>query len=265
MITFSIVTITYNAEGVLAPTLDSVLSQDYLDVEHIIVDGASQDGTMRMVRDYVLRSEEEENGHQIIVSSETDKGIYDAMNKGLAKATGDYICFLNAGDRLPDSDTLGRIAAVAESLADGHLPAVLYGDTDIVDNDGRFLYHRKLSPPDRLTWKSFRQGMLVCHQAFYARLDIARGVRFDTRYRFSADVDWCIRVMKEAQKRGLRMLRVTGVVAHYLQEGQTTQNHKRSLWERFKVMVSHYGLFTTIAMHGWFVLRAVGRKIKNKG
>ncbi|MBO4607028.1 MAG: glycosyltransferase, partial [Prevotella sp.] len=56
MITFSIVTITYNAEGVLAPTLDSVLSQDYLDVEHIIVDGASHDGTMRMVRDYVSRS-----------------------------------------------------------------------------------------------------------------------------------------------------------------------------------------------------------------
>ena len=263
MITFSVVTVTYQAADVLAPTLDSVLSQDYLDVEHIIVDGASQDGTMPMVMDYVSRSEEADNGHQIIVSSEPDKGIYDAMNKGLSKATGDYVCFLNAGDCLPDDETLSRIAVVAESLADGQLPAVLYGDTDIVDSEGRFLYHRRLSPPDRLTWKSFRQGMLVCHQAFYARVDIAKGVRFDTRYRFSADVDWCIRVMKEAERRHLRMLRVSGVVAHYLEEGQTTQNHQRSLRERFKVMASHYGLCTTIAMHGWFVLRAVGRKIKN--
>ena len=257
MITFSIVTVTYNASAVLRPTLDSVMSQDYMDVEHIIVDGASRDDTMCIVRDYMSRSEAEETGHQIVVSSEPDKGIYDAMNKGLAKATGDYICFLNAGDRLPDSDTLGRIATAAETLADGQLPAVLYGDTDIVDAEGHFLYHRRLSPPDRLSWKSFRHGMLVCHQAFYARLDVARGVSYDTAYRLSADVDWCIRVMREAENRHLRLLRVGGVLAHYLEEGQTTQNHQRSLRERFKVMTVHYGWLTTVAMHVWFLIRNI--------
>ena len=80
------------------------------------------------------------------------------------------------------------------------LPAVLYGDTNIVDSDGNFLHPRRLSPPEDLTWKSFRQGMLVCHQAFYARIDFAIATPYDQQYRYSADVDWCIRVMKAAAK-----------------------------------------------------------------
>ena len=265
MITFSIVTVTYNAASVLRATLDSVLAQDYPEVEHIIVDGASGDDTLRMVDEYVSRSEQAETGHRIVVVSEPDRGIYDAMNKGLSKATGDYISFLNAGDRLPSGETLSGIALAAEGVADGEWPAVLYGDTDIVDEAGRFLFHRRLSPPDHLSWRSFRHGMLVCHQAFYARTDIARSVPYDTRYRFSADVDWCIRVMKEAGQRGLRLQRVSGVVAHYLQEGATTRHHRRSLLERFRVMTVHYGWLTTIMMHGWFVIRGIVGKIKNKG
>ncbi|MBL1935225.1 glycosyltransferase, partial [Klebsiella pneumoniae] len=78
-------------------------------------------------------------------------------------------CFLNAGDFLPAADTVSHIV----EMLNGQLPAVLYGDTDIVDGEGRFLHHRRLSPPEKLSWKSFRQGMLVCHQAFYARTDFA--------------------------------------------------------------------------------------------
>ena len=255
MITFSIITITYNAASVVLPTLDSVLIQQHPDVEHIIIDGASQDDTLRMVRDYVRRSDEMDNGHQVVVCSEPDRGIYDAMNKGLAKASGDYVCFLNAGDRLPEADTLLNLAMEAESLGYGCLPAVLYGDTDIIDGEGRFLHHRRLSPPDKLSWRSFRQGMLVCHQAFYARRDLAQATPYDLRYRFSADVDWCIRVMKKAAGEGASLCRVPGVIALYLREGQTTRHHRESLRERFDVMRRHYGLLTTLAMHGWFVVR----------
>lgn len=98
MITFSIVTITYNAEGVLKRTLDSVLSQSYPQVEHIIVDGASRDATVSIAEEYQTESERVAPEHVVKIQSEPDKGLYDAMNKGLKRATGDYILFLNAGD-----------------------------------------------------------------------------------------------------------------------------------------------------------------------
>jgi glycosyltransferase involved in cell wall biosynthesis len=248
--TITYVTITYNAAQVLQRTLDSVLQQDYPDIVHLIIDGNSTDGTLQLVDDYIQRSNAADNGHRIQVTSEPDHGIYDAMNKGLRSLDGDYVCFLNAGDFLPAPDTVSKIVA---ALCD--TPAVLYGDTDIVDAEGRFLHHRRLSPPENLTWKSFRHGMLVCHQAFYARTDFAIATPYDQRYRYSADVDWCIRIMKAAAKENVPLLNLHMVVANYTQEGQTTLHHRESLIERFKIMGRHYGWLTTIAMHVWFVFR----------
>ena len=255
MMKITIVTITFNAADVLPVTLDSVLRQHYAAVEHLIVDGASTDATVDVSLAYEARSAAEAPAHQVVVRSEPDKGLYDAMNKGLRLATGDYICFLNAGDWLPTPDTLDRVAAAVE--AQGVRPAVVYGDTDLVDKDGLFLAHRRLSPPEKLSWRSFKHGMLVCHQAFYARTDIASKTPYDTRYRFSADVDWCIRVMKEAEKEKAPLCRAEGVLANYLHEGETTRHHKASLKERFDVMRRHYGLVCTVAMHAWFALRAL--------
>ena len=274
--TITYVTITYNAADVLKRTLDSVLRQDYRDIVHLIIDGASTDGTLQIVEDYIQRSNAADNGHRIQVTSEPDHGIYDAMNKGLRSLDGDYVCFLNAGDFLPASDTVSRIV----SQGDGSFvtsadvtkepspcdtkepspcdtPAVLYGDTDIVDSEGRFLHHRRLAPPEHLTWKSFRYGMLVCHQAFYARTDFAIATPYDLRYRYSADVDWCIRIMKAAAKENIPLHNLHMVVANYTEEGQTTLHHRESLIERFRVMTRHYGWLSTIAMHVWFVFRSL--------
>ena len=257
MIRFTVVTITYNAETVLQRTLQSVLRQTYGGVEHLIIDGASKDGTLRMAEDYKRLSDQSELGHKVIIKSEPDRGIYDAMNKGLTQASGDYIVYMNAGDCFPQDDTLEQVAhrcRLMESPSD-ELPAVLYGLTDIVDGEGHFLYHRRLQPPAQLSWRSFRQGMLVCHQAFYARTDIAKNLQYDTRYRFSADVDWCIRVMREAERMNLPLVPVGIVTANYLEEGQTTRNHRASLFERFRVMSRHYGFFQTLALHFTFLFR----------
>ena len=256
MISITYVTITYNAAAVLQRTLDSVLQQDYPEITHLIIDGASTDGTLEMVNDYIERSNEADNGHRVQVTSEPDKGIYDAMNKGLRSLDGDYVCFLNAGDFLPAPDTVSKINAQC-TMHNSQLPAVLYGDTDIVDGEGRFLHHRRLAPPEKLTWKSFRQGMLVCHQAFYARTDFAIATPYNQKYRYSADVDWCIRIMKAAKKENVPLLNLHMVVANYTQEGQTTIHHRESLLERYKVMESHYGRLQTFFMHCWFVVRAV--------
>ena len=248
----TVVTITYNAAAVLQRTLDSVLAQSYPYVEHLIVDGASKDETLVMAEQYREESLEKAAAHEVKVISEPDRGIYDAMNKGLREATGDFLVFLNAGDTLPSTDTLELVMDKAD---DG--VGVLYGNTDIVDGDGNFLYHRRLQPPERLTWRSFRQGMVVCHQAFYARTEIAKAQIYDLHYRFSADVDWCIRVMKETEHRQMTLVNLHAVVANYLEEGATTKNHKASLRERYLVMQKHYGVVSTFLMHCWFVVRAL--------
>ena len=255
MTTITYVTITYNAAAVLQRTLDSVLAQDYPHITHLIIDGASTDGTLGMVNAYIKRSNAADNGHRIQVTSEPDKGIYDAMNKGIRSLDGDYVCFLNAGDFLPAPDIASRIVAQVEHSPVA--PAVLYGDTDIVDGEGRFLRHRRLAPPERLSWKSFRHGMLVCHQAFYARTDLAIATPFDQSFRYSADVDWCIRIMKAAQEENAPLLNLHTVVANYTEEGQTTLHHRESLLERYRVMERHYGRVSTLLMHCWFAVRAV--------
>lgn len=258
MIKFTIVTCTYNAEAVLQRTLDSVMKQTYCNIEHLIIDGVSKDKTLTMVKAYQHKNDVGESAHEILVFSEPDKGLYDAMNKGIDRATGDYLIFLNAGDVFPSEDTLEFVEGC---VGEGEeLPGVLYGDTDIVNMDGHFLRHRRLTPPKRLSWRSFMWGMLVCHQSFYARADIAEGIHYNLDYRFSADVDWCIRIMREAARRHLPLRNVNAVITNYLDGGMSVQNHKASLKERFQVMRSHYGLLTTLFVHAWFVVRGVFKK-----
>lgn len=258
MIKFTIVTCTYNAEAVLQRTLDSVMKQTYCNIEHLIIDGVSKDKTLTMVKAYQHKNDVGESAHEILVFSEPDKGLYDAMNKGIDRATGDYLIFLNAGDVFPSEDTLEFVEGC---VGEGEeLPGVLYGDTDIVNMDGHFLRHRRLTPPKCLSWRSFMWGMLVCHQSFYARADIAKGIHYNLDYRFSADVDWCIRIMREAARRHLPLRNVNAVITNYLDGGMSVQNHKASLKERFQVMRSHYGLLTTLFVHAWFAVRSVLKK-----
>lgn len=134
------------------------------------------------------------------------------------------------------------------------MPDVMYGETALVDKEGHFVRMRRLSAPETLTWKSFRQGMLVCHQAFFAKRTLVEP--YNLKYRFSADFDWCIRIMKKAHT--LHNTRLT--IIDYLDEGMTTQNRKASLKERFRIMAQYYGLISTAAYHVWFVLRAVLKK-----
>ncbi|MPM41255.1 hypothetical protein SDC9_87905 [bioreactor metagenome] len=236
---FSIITVTYHAESVLEETILSVVSQTYHNIEYIIVDGASKDRTLSIVNKYRDRIQ--------AVVSEPDKGLYDAMNKGLKIAKGEYVCFLNAGDTFHEDDTLQLI--VHQLNKSNVLPDVIYGETALVDAQRHFVRMRRLQTPDTLNWKSFRQGMLVCHQAFIAKRALAE--TYDLNYRFSADFDWCIRVMKKASL--LHNTRLT--LIDYLDEGMTTKNRKASLKERFRIMAKHYGYISTVLHHIWFVLR----------
>ena len=242
---FSIITITFNAASTLPPTLRSVAEQTFTNYEYIVVDGASRDNTVALVEASQL---------PVRMVSEPDKGLYDAMNKGLKMATGEYLIFLNAGDSFHTPDTLQR---VAEAIGNNR-PGVVYGETAIVDANRNFLMMRRLRAPESLSWRSFANGMLVCHQAFIARRDIAP--QYDLKYRYSADVDWCIRCMKQTDE----LLNTHLTLIDYLNEGETTRHHRASLKERFAVMCHHYGTLPTVLRHIGFALRYAIARVQGK-
>lgn len=257
----TVATVTYNAFNTLQKTLDSVASQCYPNIEHLIVDGRSADHTLALIQEYVNDNTTASTPHNIRLMCEPDKGLYDAMNKALTLATGDYIVFLNAGDTFPESTTIEKLVNTCDIRHhDPANPGILYGETDLVNAHGQFLRHRRLQAPQQLNWGDFRWGMMVCHQAFYVRCDIARSIPYDLQYRFSSDFDWCIRIIKYIQKRRISIVNARFVLCNYLSEGMTTQNQKASLIERFRIMRQHYGLISTLFCHLWFILRAFIRR-----
>ena len=230
--TITIITICYNAQATITRTLESIQAQTYTELEYLVIDGASKDATLELVAQLAPRA---------LVFSERDHGLYDAMNKGLKRATGDYVWYINAGDALPSPTTVEEL--VADAFAGGQMPDVIYGDTRLIDSEGKDLGLRRLRPPHELTWRSFEEGMLVCHQAFIVRRTLAP--LYNLRYRFSSDVDWCIRVLKEAK----HCYFIDRPIALYLNEGTTPANHRASLIERFEIMSEHYGLRRTLLKH----------------
>ena len=237
--TFSIITVTYNAAATIEATLLSVRQQTYRHFEHLIIDGASKDNTLYIIYKY--------KDDTIKVFSEPDKGLYDAMNKGIRMASCDYLCFLNAGDTFHEVDTLEKIANTISTTPHG-LPSILYGETAIVNAERQFLHMRRHKAPNVLTWKSFQQGMLVCHQAFLVKRTLAEP--YNLQYKYSSDFDWCIRMMKKADVISNTHL----ILIDYLDEGMTTRHHKESLIERLRIMAKHYGWCKTIIMHLWFAI-----------
>ncbi|MBO4598602.1 MAG: glycosyltransferase [Bacteroidaceae bacterium] len=249
---FSIVTVCYNASSEIMRTIESVDSQDFDSLEHIFIDGASKDDTLSIIRQYAERAR-----HTVTFASEKDRGIYDAMNKAFdGRVHGRYIMFLNAGDTLKGSDTLSQIAELVSADSE---PGVIYGYTEVLDEKGNYLGMRRKNIPENLNWKSFKNGMLVCHQAFIVNQRLF--CKYNLKYKYSADVDWCIRIMKEAEKQGLEIKGTKTTISQFYTGGATTQHHTESLIERFKVMTDHYGLCSTVWHHLLFAVRGITKKI----
>ena len=241
---FSIITVTWNAAGVIGPTISSVERQTSSDYELLIIDGASTDATLDIVGKASIAS--------LRVFSEPDNGLYDAMNKGIARARGRYVMFLNAGDAFADDTVLARLAVLA-----GDNPGVIYGQTQLVDAQRQVVGQRHLTAPKRLTAASFLNGMVVCHQAFIVRRDLAP--EYDLRYRLSADYDWCIRVLKKSPANAYAGKEP---IISYLAEGMTTRHHRASLWERYRIMCRHYGTAKATLAHLGFIPRYLKRRLK---
>lgn len=240
----SVITIVYNNVKDIERTILSVVNQTYRNIEYIIVDGLSNDGTLDVVHKY-------ENRIARIIS-EKDEGIYDAMNKGLAVAKGDYVIFMNSGDEFFDE---GTVAAVFASADDAD---VYYGETEMIDDNGQSLGQRRHKAPKQFTWRSFKYGMSVSHQAIYIKRSLTEP--YDRQYQLSADIDWILRIVKKAKT----IVNVNRYVAKYLVGGMSKKKHRQSLAERFHIMKKHYGLLPTVFNHGVIAFNLGWYWLKNK-
>jgi glycosyltransferase involved in cell wall biosynthesis len=211
-------------------------------IEHLIIDGQSIDGTVEYLHQI--------NSDHIKWLSEPDNGIYDAMNKGLEMANGEYVIFMNAGDTFSDNSVITRLV----NLIKLKTPDIIYGETMYVDSDSKqigirsSITTRKL--PISLNWKSMKKGMLVCHQSFLVKKSIAPPYIL---YNLSADIDWQIKCLKQSQN----IIQFDGIIANYLIGGISKQRHIESLKDRFKVLHRHYGLLSAIYSHLYFIYRSV--------
>ena len=182
----SIITATYNSERTLRDTMESILSQTFQNFEYIIVDGASKDATLDIIREYEPRF----HGKMRYVS-EPDKGIYDAMNKGFAMATGDVIGILNSDDFFTSDDVL---QAVVDGFAGEYVDAV-YADIHYVNTDDLTKCVRYYSSSVFRPWM-MRFGMIPAHPSFYCRKAVYDQYGFfDTNYRIAADFEILLRLI----------------------------------------------------------------------
>jgi len=231
----SIVTVCFNAQQFIEKTIQSIVNQTFKDVEYIIVDGASKDKTLEIIKKYESKISK--------LISEPDNGLYDAMNKGIEMSTGKYILFINAGDAFHSNTSLQQVFDHC-SQSD-----VIYGDTLITDSNWEIKGKRRLSPPKKLKYKDFSKGMLVSHQSFIAKKELAE--LYDTNYKYSADFDWTIKILKKAKT----ICNASVPIAHFMEGGQTSKTIIPGLIERFIIMKKHYGLSRTIFMHFFILLR----------
>lgn len=179
----TVVTVCYNAQDTIADTIESVVSQTYVNMEYIIVDGASTDKTVPIISGYI------EKGSGIKLISERDSGLYDAMNKGANFATGDYIVYMNSGDRFVDKDV---IADMSESLSGD----ITYGNVIRVKEQGN---NTEKYDNFNVKWELLK-GRMICHQAMFIKSDLMRQYGYDCSFKITADFNFLCRCVRDKRK-----------------------------------------------------------------
>lgn len=224
MIAITVVSVCYNEEKNIARTIESVLAQTTTDYEYIICDGLSTDATVEIAKSY--QDKFAEKGISYRVYSEKDNGIYDAMNKGIEKAHGQYMYFLNAGDWLCDEQSLSHFV---QAIRKDDNPAVYYANYYYVDQ------HRatRIITDDAL----LPQKMSIGHPSMVARTDLMRRTPFDTRYRIAADYNFVLGL----KMKGLLFRHLDFAASYFLAGGLSGQAMQETN-EELRRIHTNYGL-----------------------
>jgi len=231
----SVITVVYNNVKHIERTLRSVINQTYSPIEFIVIDGASDDGTFAILEKY--------KNHFSQFISEPDKGIYHAMNKGLAIAKGDYVIFVNSGDEFHEPQTVEQVFST-QAFAD-----IYYGETEMINESLKSQGKRRHKAPEKLSLKSFKHGMSVCHQAIYIKRSITKP--YDTKYQLSADIDWILDALTKAKL----VVNTNRYVAKYLMGGMSKKRHRLSLTERYHIFKKYYGFLPNLLNHGLIAVK----------
>lgn len=238
----SVVTVCYNAVGVLEETIQSVLNQTYPHIEYIIIDGGSTDGTVGIIKKYASRI--------TYWISEPDKGIYDAMNKGLSIASGNYINFMNAGDTFY-SNTV--VYDVFRKISKQY--AVIYGSTYM-----KYSYGDYIVSPDKLY--NIKKCMILCHQSVFVQSTLAKSHQFNDKYGLAADHGMLLELYLEEPEE---FLQVSDIISIYdAQNGISSRNVLKSYKHQSKLTNSNdsiyrkFRIFIRAYLPLW-LLRPLGR------
>ncbi len=230
----SLITVSYNAEKTIEKTIQSVLAQDYADVEYILIDGASTDGTMEIVKRYADRIS--------IVRSEKDAGMYDGINKGIALASGDVVGILNADDVFATKYILSE---VAKTFLENKNAQALIGDIAFVNGNGKQLryYSAQRWTPAKFVW-----GFMPPHPSFYCKRELftklgAYRIDFD----IAADYELLIRFLKVNK---VNYVYLPQLMVEMSMGGKSTKNFKSNLKinQEIKKACGLNDLYTNYAM-----------------
>lgn len=173
----TVVTVCYNAASLIEKTIRSIINQNYPHIEYIIIDGNSTDSTLDIIKKY--------QDEIATIISEPDNGIYDAMNKGLNLATGEWISFINAGDMYYDNHVLMNIFSKSTDSYN-----VIYGDTEFIRPRGHFV-EKSFEP------KWLKKNMPTCHQSFFVRTAKAKEVGFNLKYQYASDYNMIYNIFRK--------------------------------------------------------------------
>lgn len=235
MLTFTIITATYNAQKQLPQLLASLADQTYRDFELIIQDGASTDETMEIAESWRNRLP------SCSFISHADTGIYDAWNKALARVDGEWVLFLGADDRLVSPHTLADVADAVSSLSPQHIFAA--GDVCVIDAENKQLdYQKGLSNNVKTTLQQCKPAV---HSALFTRAKVFTTQHFDTSFRICADHDFVLRCWNE-DHLGVRI----GIPVTKMAIGGMTSSIDNALlmrWELLRVINRHFGFFATLS------------------
>jgi glycosyltransferase involved in cell wall biosynthesis len=220
----TVITVVYNAVSLVEDTIKSVISQRYDDVEYILVDGGSTDGTVDIIKSY-----EKNIAHWV---SESDKGIYDAMNRAIDMASGDWINFLNAGDTFFSEYSVEQMVANLSCSV-----SVVYGDSMIKDGTHLFVARAKqMSPTNLIFWGT----RTVCHQAMFVRRSVC--VHYNIKYILKAELDWYFELLE----RGAQVKYVPMPVCIYALGGLSDRLFKLEMTETIKVMIKRHSFLAML-------------------
>lgn len=216
----TIITPTYNVEDSLEATIKSIIEQDYDNIEHIIVDGASTDGTLDIIKKYESKITK--------YVSEPDKGIYEAMNKGVNLATGSYINIMNSADTFTSKDTISKAVQIIKKK---EIKGIYYGDANVVGKDSVKV---KVSDPEFLY-----ERMSISHQACFVHTDLYREFPFNETLKIASDFEF----FHTMHKKDIPFINLNNIVTNF----DTT------------------GISNTHAMNGWFeVLGIIARDMQSE-